>query len=779
MGLVVNLKRAIDLRYSCVLALLLLQACGPTAKPPTATPVKTASTTQDLRAFGPMKWQAALDAQDVDLVQFIHKDRVLAGATTQPESPDLLRVPGLSAASIRPRVAETLALFEASTGRRLWQIRRETLGDLPQSVMTTDPLLLIRAGAPNKGFKFSALDPSTGAIVWSLALGPGSHGLPLESGNTLLLTEPGKGSVQVRAIDMTNGKDRWSTRIAGNAKTAPVQVIGEHVFVAMDQMHGLQLKTGAEFWQRALLPSPAAPRAVIANAGNQVLVGSGGVLTWIDKARSAPVAGRALAGKELKFLWVDGDTIFAVSSSLTVNGSTVLGLRLDGQSKWSYTAPEALRSGLLVDGSRVFFTTPGQFICLDRTNGSVLYRRDFPKGLKAYDLLPDILVSAPNGSVRVARETGVAEFAANDGRELFASCIDGGERYTSRFLQARYSEMVRTAIPVNRDRPPFDAALKMVVSDAQYRQAQAFQVYAAQLGKLGSTSDRAASAVASAQAQTQSELMAAEVEYAMLGASGKDSASGMDPKLQSLADGIRRDAANASAEAAVTHVRSLSGRYYVRPFFQKGFKLAIIDLEARKRCDVFLVPPDDAFEDRQCLNQMPFALESGSGLIVAKSGRPVPGQKTFAFRRVRGNEEKSVETQLPCFSLVACSPSALNFERANPMAESVSVALSAADQTLLDAAYGGNATEIDKAIQAGARVNVADRFGRTPIMYAAYSLDVDAMKAILKARPDLRAKDTAGWTVWDFLGHPTRTTLQDKYNATQLRGLLADYARKG
>jgi ankyrin repeat protein len=63
-----------------------------------------------------------------------------------------------------------------------------------------------------------------------------------------------------------------------------------------------------------------------------------------------------------------------------------------------------------------------------------------------------------------------------------------------------------------------------------------------------------------------------------------------------------------------------------------------------------------------------------------------------------------------------------------------------------DVCQEGTPQQIEAAIQAGAEVDAKEEDGRTPLMWAANSGNVEALSLLLAAGADVNAKDAARWT---------------------------------
>lgn len=92
-------------------------------------------------------------------------------------------------------------------------------------------------------------------------------------------------------------------------------------------------------------------------------------------------------------------------------------------------------------------------------------------------------------------------------------------------------------------------------------------------------------------------------------------------------------------------------------------------------------------------------------------------------------------------------------------------------QDLHELASTASASEVQKAIAAGADPNARDAHGQTPLMYAADHGNLEALSALTSAGADIDARSYAGWTA---LMHVVRDPVWGWDVATRLLALGAD-----
>jgi outer membrane protein assembly factor BamB len=139
-----------------------------------------------------------------------------------------------------------------------------------------------------------ALDPTSGAELWSVELGREIRAAPAVSGGTVLVSgDDADLHGAVVALDAATGAVRWQAEL-GEAVTAdrPVAVAGQRAFVGATDVVALDVSTGDELWRALTEPTDPAPASAPFTDGERVYVEIDGAP--LGYAAFDPVSGAGL-----------------------------------------------------------------------------------------------------------------------------------------------------------------------------------------------------------------------------------------------------------------------------------------------------------------------------------------------------------------------------------------------------------------------------------------------------------------------------------------------------
>ncbi|QSQ18269.1 PQQ-binding-like beta-propeller repeat protein [Myxococcus landrumensis] len=164
--------------------------------------------------------------------------------------------------------------IDVRTGVERWRVQLRCGGSVQSAVSVTREHVVVGTRQDFVEGHVVALDRATGGERWSVKAGAMGHGgAPVISGSTVYaLSGLGK---SLRALDLKNGKERWSYKTNGALWGTPAVADGVVCFTGDHKtLHALNEATGKEIWSVALDKPPAATVSP-AIAGGVVYMGAG------------------------------------------------------------------------------------------------------------------------------------------------------------------------------------------------------------------------------------------------------------------------------------------------------------------------------------------------------------------------------------------------------------------------------------------------------------------------------------------------------------------------
>jgi outer membrane protein assembly factor BamB len=334
-----------------------------------------------------------------------------AGTRTQSDPPALTPTAAAAATSTIPAPAGGLADVLTYRG----DVSRS--GAMPGPGPGADPEVLwaFKAGAPigsqavvadgvvyvasNDG-TLHAIDPSTGAERWHVALGaPSLGGMSLSGGLAVVATDSG-----LVAVSLERHEVAWQAPDAGTLRGTPAIVDG---MVFAGSTAGLatatDLATGASRWSRAV--GDNLDTSVAVSDGLVVFGAEDGVVLALNPTDGS-TAWRFDTGDGARIgtpTIVDG-TVYVVSLGSGSHHLLALALH-DGSLRWRVASPDPapMYSPTIVGDAAISGDETGAVVAFDTRTGTIDWRADVPG-------LIEVVMSSSGGSV----------YAATNGNSAFA-----------------------------------------------------------------------------------------------------------------------------------------------------------------------------------------------------------------------------------------------------------------------------------------------------------------------------------------------------------------------
>lgn len=751
---------------ACTIAMLGASGCIPTKDVNSIPSTARAATALAAGAPAPL-WSSQLKDREVDIIRFLSKDRVLVG-TVGMESV------GFSIFVTYRDVPAELAAYDLGSGRVLWRHARTAVGSERQTVLGTDPVVLLR-GESGSDSSYEALDPATGNVVWKRTVN-GAHRYESAVRAGLGIFESISASaLTLAAVRLKDGTPAWSARLDGFGKTEIGKIstwiddTGLTVSGPVVARYGLA--DGKEQW-KAPFPGSWGEGSVALIDKEFALLSDGSNLVSLDPATGSTTFSQPVGGGKVRLASHAQHCEVAAVSTGQASSEVRCFDKKSGQQLWAAPAPGELTSPLLVLPDSIAFATLTTLFVVDATSGKLRGSGAFPAPLSV-DGLPD-LIQLVGDRIVVARESGVAAFSSSDGSLLFAEPVTGGRQFTFGFQKVRLA-LARQALAGSGEAkaPPSSAMGRLGGTDAFYRQALQHQryVYATTSSTLrqgsGSTSADRTSALNAREAAAGNTAAMGEMQaYLDLASAGVQFGVAAGLAIVGVASAVISEYGPATlarmqaqlSHSVATHLQSLAGPLYVRPFYDRGWKLAVVNVTKGKRADLVLSPPNTPLRYAEASNFQTVGIDPSASRLVAKGlGLDAARYQGYEFIHRIHIDGKRRRWTIPLASLLCFDGDGLPFgqeARKGPSRAQGDERESPALAGLMAAARGCDDAAVQQGLSAGADVNGADAHGRTALMHAVQNACLDTVKLLLSKGARLEIEDLEGLRAYDYLFLP-------------------------
>ena len=224
-----------------------------------------------------------------------------------------------------------------------------------------------------------AIDLRNGRERWSFAE-TGRYISPAIAGDTVFIRVEANNEGQILALDLATGQQRWAftprrlsssaTSFWGGHLTSPVVANGLVFIGAGKELYALDAATGAVRWEYSAQDHIASSATV---GDGRVYISDARNLLAIDQQTGA-LAWKAPATFSIYF-----SPIVAHQTVFFTNGGNVIALSTtDGAKRWEIGFPDVTLFPAAAQGSRLFVKSTSTLYALDLATGKELWRSDHP-----------------------------------------------------------------------------------------------------------------------------------------------------------------------------------------------------------------------------------------------------------------------------------------------------------------------------------------------------------------------------------------------------------------
>ena len=676
-------------------------------------------------------WLTMLNVEETDLIQFVAKDRVLVGT---------IHVHPLMGGALSPH---EIMLLNSVTGETVWAVSREHYA-FPQTLLAFSPVIVLQGSN-----QVVALNPVNGTQIWSRELAR-EESVFLPSQNLIAFVNHKPPPVALIAMDIRTGDEVWKTPIEnysqGKDARYELAILADRVLLSGPEVAAFSVANGKLLW-RMPFPGKYGPKSMATSLGDDIYFSDGATINKVDPASGKQVWSVPIAEGSFQALTVDEHRAFILlkeSGEQAPNAIAALD-RSTGKQLWKSGLSDRAAAPIMIEGDRLYLTTPANVIAINVLDGSVVFKTAIPTNLQSRRQLPDRLRIASDRII-VAREDGVLAVQKPDGKLLFTDKVPDGKGFTydyavNRFLHATWNAAPRTKkhpIQLNAESESPDENYRVALGQQRiaYSQSAAFTQRQIAMTNIITTG------VAQPTYQGQQAAGGAALAGAIAGSAQAVAGALNGVYLEFLTASYRTRV----EQTFLTHAASLQDKLYIRPSYRQsqGWSLHVVNLDTGEHADILLSSDADLKPDLFAANLPAFSAD-GSRIVSRGLGQ---------------NPEK-VKKRLGLVHATVTYPSVLAFDLFSLHFEPVSMAPASAakaaerakntlDDQLLVAAYQGDLEAARKELDSGANVNASDEYGNTALMLAAEaapgSKNADLVKRLLEKGADADVRDPSGLT---------------------------------
>jgi len=632
-----------------------------------------------------------------------------------------------------------LILLNKVTGAVKWRKSTAALQMSFKDIVGTNHHVLISGFKLNgEGHTIMALDKRTGAEVWKVDTPRGYKSLFIEEQQLAVVTESTEERFTIKAVDMTNGRQVWKQTLdkgllrQDNPSHSLLSMADELIVTGtrsavIRAQDGTVVNTGSLNGMHPLVSIKPIGQDYLYFGGGRIsrISGKDRSVVWTRQSPTAPIISYQPHKQGLFLLHNDGEAGSRVS----------LIDPMQGKELWSF-AERKIWSSLWIQDGTIYYTSQKALVTADAGSGKRLASSALPAFMHWEVGLPDKLEMV-DGKVIVARESGVAAMNARTLKLEYAHAVKGHEVYSFQYSSGRYAVRMQGR-----------SGGSNIQNYVGLTGAMRDQIVSQQTGQPASMTNhvgygRGFESAAQA-ANLASSVVAAGIAFREYAVSANLNINAMlIPAAWRLQDSC------------------IQAGYYLRPFKNKGWGVAVVRLRDGARADYYASPPNEPLMINSPNIPMVFIDQDGDQLVFNGLGfAPQPAEtysKVGFGKNVYGSWPGIPPTwEIPYMSMFGLPLDKLKFTPYRPGALPPAPPVLAPNEVeLRQAILQRNDDRVEQLIQMGADVNAVDQLGFNALFYAAVADFKKAVKLLVKNGVDARKRDYSGLLAYHytFLNH--------------------------
>jgi len=429
------------------------------------------------------------------------------------------------------------------------------------------------------------------------------------------------------------------------------------------------------------------------------------------------------------------------------------------KANWTLSVGSSLKSAIYYDNDNLFFTTEKAFYKIDINSGSVITNILLADTIQANTLVFDIIKKKDYNFI-IARENSLFIISEKEKTPKLTIPFGNSHGFTPTYIQNKLNEMKLAKMP-ERNKSSYNTLNfytdRTYSSLARQHQNWVYSTTASTLAynSNASTSERisaldrrelaARGSYNSGQIEAYSQLVNS---YAQLGAAvgsliGYFVIQKTNKAFVHILDYMER-----KIQALILYqTQCINGNFYMRPYFEDGWRLAVIDIKNFGYTSIPMTPDLLPLRISYTGSVVYSVFSRGDKqYLLVKGLKPLPREVTAVYNIKCGNVDNNrlSDWTVPKPSLICYDITDIETDNKFPPLNSIKSNAKAIDKELIEAAF---LTDLDKAeelLKKGADVNATDEFGHTALMHACQTVNKKMVKILLQAGANPKIEDPEG-----------------------------------
>jgi outer membrane protein assembly factor BamB len=677
-----------------------------------------------------------------------------------------------------------ISMVNMDDGTIDWTFSTLDIEQKRQNIITTIPVILIFAVSDKEDEKSGlyAISPSDGKLLWNYPITGSATYIISNDAKSLFLSIKEKESFIIEDISLENGEIIWKNNtavVSDKNLNSPLLFDGKDLYViSCETVIALNKNDGKLIWQNNLRKNIL---SYFQSGGSLWLYNYHQILN-LDLKNGKIQSDFLIPDKFISVIALYNDLLFASVYDSTRQVQEIACYNIKNQkANWILPIGSSLKSAIYNENDKLFFTTEKAFYKIDINSGTVIANIMFADTNQAKTFAFDIIEKREENYL-IARENSISIISEKEkNTNLYVPFgISGG--FTPTYMQNKLNEMsiaslivpekiksTYNTVDLYTDRTFSNLARQnqnwVNVNTASTLASNSNASHSERVSALNSRELAANGSYNSGRMDAYSQLVGS---YGQLGKSIGNLLAFYSVQITKKAFIHILDYMEEKIKASLSYqTECISGNFYLRPYFENGWRLAVIDINNIGYASIPMIPDLPPLRYSFTGSVVYSVLNAGDKhYILVKGLKPLPREVTAVYKFKYGDMDNSklYDWTLPNPSLICYDITHIKTDNKYPQLKSITLNANTIDMELIEAAFFNDINKVEELVENGANVNANDKFGHTALMHACQIVNKKMVKILLQAGANPKTEDPEGLDAYDYVSMEFSNNLKDAVN---------------